>query len=270
MTHYLKNLIVLSSLALAQAAYAQAVTQDDVLTASVLVGWQMDNGHRMAALRLDLAPDWKTYWRAPGESGIPPQFDWTGSSNIAAVRLHWPKPVVFHLNDMQSIGYHSTLVLPLELVLKDPSKPARLVGTADLGICKDICMPAHVVLDADLSGAGASDPAIEAALAALPIQAKAAGVQDVSCDVSPIADGIALTARIQMPPLNGTEVVVFEPADPLIWVATAQAQWEGRVLVARTEMVAPSGAAFALDRSALRITVIDTDQSVEILGCPAP
>ena len=70
------------------------------------LGWQMQNGHHMAGLSLQLAPDWKTYWRAPGEAGIPPLFDWSGSTNVQSVRVHWPSPVVFHLNGMQTIGYH--------------------------------------------------------------------------------------------------------------------------------------------------------------------
>ena len=63
---------------------------DEVVSASVLTGWRMENGHHMAALRITLAPGWKTYWRAPGEAGIPPRFDWTGSDNLSAVTVHWP------------------------------------------------------------------------------------------------------------------------------------------------------------------------------------
>ena len=53
-----------------------AQSQDEVLDGALVSGWQMPNGHRMAALHLRLAPHWKTYWRAPGDAGIPPQFNW--------------------------------------------------------------------------------------------------------------------------------------------------------------------------------------------------
>ncbi len=262
--------VVLAVPLAARPVLAQSATQGEVLQAQFLNGWQMENGHRMAALQLELAPEWKTYWRAPGESGIPPQFDWSGSRNVASVRLHWPNPAVFHLNGMQSIGYHDRLVLPLEVILQDPSKPAHLQARIDLGICKDVCMPANLLLEADLDGAGASDPLIAAALAAQPVGAKTAKVQSISCEVTPIADGLALTARIAMPALSGSETVVFEPADPKIWVASAKAWWDEGVLVATTEMVSGSGGPFALDRSNLRVTVIDKDSAVEVIGCPAP
>jgi DsbC/DsbD-like thiol-disulfide interchange protein len=262
--------IVLAVPLTARPVLAQSATQAEVLQAQFLDGWQMDNGHRMAALQLELAPEWKTYWRAPGESGIPPQFDWSGSRNVASVRMHWPNPSVFHLNGMQSIGYHDRLVLPLEVIVQDPSQPVHLQARIDLGICKDICMPANLLLEADFDGAGASDPLIVAALNAQPVGAKAAKVLGISCEVTPIADGLALTARIAMPALSGSETVVFEPADPQIWVASSKAWWEGSVLVATTEMVSGAGGPFALDRSNLRVTVIDKVTSVEVIGCPAP
>ena len=88
----------------ALAPPALAMTQDEVLTATLLPGWRMENGHQMAGLSLTLSPGWKTYWRSPGEAGIPPLFDWSGSDNIASVRLHWPSPSVFHTNGMHMAG----------------------------------------------------------------------------------------------------------------------------------------------------------------------
>ncbi|MFY8145805.1 MAG: protein-disulfide reductase DsbD domain-containing protein, partial [Rhodobacter sp.] len=69
---------------------ARAMTQDDLLSAEVLPGWRTEQGTHMAALRLTLAPGWKTYWRSPGDAGIPPLFNWSGSQNLSGVRVHWP------------------------------------------------------------------------------------------------------------------------------------------------------------------------------------
>ena len=84
------------------AAPALATTQDDVLSAQLRPGWQMENGGHMAAVELQLAPGWKTYWRSPGDAGIPPTFDWSGSDNVRSVRIHWPAPLVFDANGMQT------------------------------------------------------------------------------------------------------------------------------------------------------------------------
>lgn len=221
----------------------------------------------MSGLSLALAPGWKTYWRSPGEAGIPPQFDWAGSQNVKSVRVHWPSPVVFHTNGMQTVGYKDDVVLPLEVIAVDPSKPVHLAARVDVGICKDICMPAMVEVSADLPAQGGQDAGIRASLQARP---ESGNRFAATCVVEPIADGLRLTATLQMRARGGEETVVFEPADPSIWVAEAVTARKAGVLTSVTELVASSGAPFALDRSGLRMTVLADGRAVEILGCPAP
>ncbi|MDB5658215.1 MAG: hypothetical protein JWS10_830 [Cypionkella sp.] len=228
----------------------------------------MENGHHMAGLQLQLAPDWKTYWRSPGDAGIPPLFNWSGSVNVKSVRVHWPSPVVFHTNGMQTIGYHEGVVLPLEVVPLDPSKPVELRAGVDLGVCNQICMPAVVQLSAVL-GPGSPDASIKAALKAQPIGAKAAGLRAISCEVQPIADGLRLTAVLDLPK-RGAETVVVETSDAKVWVGEAESTRVGRRLTAAVDLVAGSGAPFALDRSGVTVTVLGAGGSVEIAGCPAP
>jgi DsbC/DsbD-like thiol-disulfide interchange protein len=252
------------------AAPVHATTQDDVLAATLRSGWQMDSGAHMAAVDLQLAPGWKTYWRSPGEAGIPPSFDWSGSQNVKSVRLHWPAPEVFHTNGMQTIGYHDQLLLPVEVVPLDPSKPVHLAVRVDLGVCDDICMPASLDLTSDLSAPGAPDPAINAALSQGAASAVEAGVTGVSCTVDPIKDGLRVTARVRLPDPGRAETVAFETRDPQVWVAEAVTQREGGDLVSMTELVAPSGAPFALDRSGVTLTILTSGGAVEVRGCPAP
>ncbi len=249
---------------------ALATTQDEVLQARMRPGWQIGEGRQMAAVQFDLAPGWKTYWRSPGDAGIPPQFDWSGSENLKSVDLLWPSPVVFHTNGMQTIGYHGQLVLPIEVQALDPSKPVRLSARIELGICDDICMPATVRLTAEIAAPGAPDAAIKAALRERPVPGSAAGLGGISCDVAPIADGLQLTARMALPALGGAETVAFETADPSVWVAEAVSERRGGELVAVTELVPPSGQPFSLDRSGVTVTVIADSGAVEIAGCPAP
>jgi DsbC/DsbD-like thiol-disulfide interchange protein len=256
------------ALAFCAATSALATTQDEVLQADLLPGWQMQNGHHMAGLRLQLAPDWKTYWRSPGEAGIPPLFNWSGSVNVKSVLVHWPSPVVFHTNGMQTIGYHEGVVLPLEVVPLDASKPVELRAGVDLGVCNQICMPAAVQLAAVLD-AGGPDAAINSALQAQPVGGKAAGLRAISCEVSPIADGLQLTAVLDLPQ-RGAETVVFETADAGVWVGEAKSMRAGGRLTAVADLVASSGAPFALDRSGVVVTVLGAGGSVEIAGCPAP
>lgn len=251
------------------AASAEALSQDQILSASLLPGWQTGKGNRMAALQLDLAPHWKTYWRSPGDSGIPPEFDWTGSTNLRAVHVHWPVPEVFHLNGMRSIGYLDRLVLPIEIVPLDPALPVQLQARVDLGVCNKICMPAAVTLAATLDGPGAKDATIAAALADQPVTGSEAGLVRIACAVEPTTDGLRVTATMDLPAGSGEETVIFEPGRPGIWTSEAQAARQGGRLVAVGEMGASSGQPFALDRSALTVTVLSRGRGVEIAGCPA-
>lgn len=248
---------------------AQAMTQDDVVSARLLSGWQTETGTHMAALDLTLAPGWKTYWRAPGEAGIPPSFDFSASTNLKSVRLHWPRPVVFDINSMQTIGYHDHLVLPIEVTPLDATKPVTLRTTVELGVCNDICLPATLTLDSDLSGSGNSAP-IRSALADMPKTAKSAGLTGIGCSVEPIADGMRVTADIGLPDQGGPEVVVFETATSGVWVSQSTSARSGARLTATSDFVPPEGAPFALDRSNLTVTVIAANSAVEIQGCPAP
>jgi len=263
---FISGLFMLAT-ATAALAGSDEVSPGDVADFTVLPGWRTDSGTYMTALRITLAPGWKTYWRAPGEAGIPPQFDWAGSKNLAAVSFHWPTPDVFYQNGMRTVGYKRELILPIELSPKQPGQDIALRARIALGVCRDICMPVSVRVSADLTGSGAVDGRIRGALNDRPDTMREAGLRDIDCTIEPIADGLRLTANIDMPRLGPDEVAVFELPDQSIWVSEAEANRRGRILTAVTEMVPPGNAPFMLDRSKLRITVLGAGRAVDIMGC---
>jgi hypothetical protein len=91
-----------------------------------------------------------------------------------------------------------------------------------------------------------------------------------TCRIDPIADGLRLHANLATPPLGPDETVVFETNDPRVWVAESQTIRQGGILTSTTDLVPPSGAPFALDRSAVIVTVLAQGQAVEYRGCAAP
>jgi DsbC/DsbD-like thiol-disulfide interchange protein len=258
------------ALAPAAPAPAEALRTSDILQARILPGWQEPDGRRFAGLELTLAPEWKTYWRSPGDAGIPPLFDWSASENLGALRIHWPRPHVFWQNGMRSVGYAERVVLPLELTPRDPDRPVHLRAGVDLGVCRDICVPAAIGIDSAIAGPGAPDGAIAAALRAVPMTGRAAGLASIGCTVAPTADGLRLTATLDLPPTGGDETVVIEPGRAAVWVSEATVHRDGGLLVAEADLVAESGQPFALDRSRVTVTVLGRDRAVEIAGCPAP
>lgn len=234
-------------------------------------GWQTENGTRIAGIELRLAPGWKTYWRSPGEAGIPPVFDWSASENLADVRIMWPRPEIFVLNGMRTLGYKDSVVLPVELTPVDPARPVLLRATVEMGVCRDVCLPADLTLDADLpAGSGQADAVIRAAIAAQPKSARQAGLSRLNCRVEPVRDGLRVTASMDLGPMGGgEETVVLEPDDRTIWVSAAAVSRNGRHLSATSDLVAPSGQPFALNRAGLTVTVIGSGGAAEQRGCPA-
>ncbi len=99
-------------------------------------------GHKyMAGLHIKMLKKWKTYWRQPGDAGIPPHFDWKGSDNIKSVKVLWPAPIRIVDPYVTTIGYDSEVVFPVVFEAKDESKPIKAKLTFVYGVCKDVCIP---------------------------------------------------------------------------------------------------------------------------------
>ncbi|MGR3660012.1 MAG: protein-disulfide reductase DsbD domain-containing protein [Paracoccaceae bacterium] len=268
----IQNILAVLALAvLPVTVWAQnTVSIDDVAQIEILPGWQTEDGRHMAAIHIQLLPGWKTYWRAPGESGIPPRFDWSGSRNLQSVRFMWPTPEVFYLNGTRTIGYQGDVVIPMELTRNNPGKGSiKLRGEMELGVCKDVCIPVSASFKADLGMATTPDPTIRASLRNRPATAKEAGVGRVTCKIEPISDGLRLTAQIEIARMGAKEVAVVELSDQTIWISQATSERKGRYLVAVAEMVPPSGTPFLLNRSDVRFTIFGDRGAVDIRGCTA-
>ena len=254
-----RTLSLIAVLGLTLTAAPVAAQGNDVAQVTVLPGWVTPQGTHMAALRIDLAPGWKTYWRSPGDAGIPPLITVTGGG-VDRVQYHWPTPHVFDQNGMRSIGYHDTLVLPVEV---SGHGSLRLTGSLDIGVCQDICVPAQLAFDAPLTD-GPRDPVIVGALLDQP-QAEGRA----TCRVTPTAQGLLLDATLSLPPTGDAEAVVIEAGDPQIWVSEPQIRRQGNTLTAQAQMVRGAGDAFALNRSTMRFTVLGQDRAFEVRGCTA-
>jgi DsbC/DsbD-like thiol-disulfide interchange protein len=266
---------LLAALALAFATLVAAAPAPRAETAAVtfLPGWRQPDGSRMAALEIRLQPGWHTYWRAPGANGIPPQFDWSGSSNLRAVRIEWPKPIVFDTYGMRTIGYRERLVLPILLSPETPDAPVDLQLALFFGICNDICIPANarIVHRIEPGTATAGRESIEAALATRAHSAAEAGVTGTICTIRPEGDALAVTATVSFaaaPPRD--QIAVLEAADPNLWIGEPVAETNGRTVTAAARIEHYGEGGLVLDRSSLRLTLLDDTRAIDIRGCPAP
>lgn len=155
----------------------------------------------LAGIEITLDQGFKTYWRNPGDSGLPPRFDWSGSENVAGTEVRFPAP--YRHMDAAGVAYvyGKKVVLPVLIKAKDARKPVKLVLSAEYGVCKDICIPAHANLTLDLIQDGPDRDAIEAALAKVP-RPQALGAQaDLSVvSVEPvIQDKPAFSVTVRAP-----------------------------------------------------------------------
>jgi DsbC/DsbD-like thiol-disulfide interchange protein len=102
------------------------------------------SGEHHAGIAIRLAAGFKTYWRHPGDSGVPPLFNFEGSDNLKQAIVHYPAPKRFSDGaGGTSLGYSvRELLLPMTIVAVDASKPVQLKLKADYAICEKICVPA--------------------------------------------------------------------------------------------------------------------------------
>ena len=122
-----------------------------------------------AGIELRLAPGWKTYWRYPGDSGIPPRFDFAKSRNVKSVTVRWPAPQRLADESGTSIGYKHDVIFPLDVVPEDRGKPVTLSLAIDYGVCEKICVPVDAKAELTITGKPtAQDARIAAADARVP------------------------------------------------------------------------------------------------------
>lgn len=134
-----------------------------------------------AGVELALQPDWKTYWRMPGDSGgLAPMFSFEGSRNLADAVVHYPAPQRLADPAGTSIGYKGSVVFPIAVTALDRSQPVELAVKIEYGICREICVPAEAALALTLP-ADAVPPApdgLQKALVRVPVPAAAKRPRD--------------------------------------------------------------------------------------------
>jgi DsbC/DsbD-like thiol-disulfide interchange protein len=135
----------------------------------LVAGNPASDGAMRAGVELNLAPGWKTYWRYPGDSGVPPRFDFGNSENVKSIAIQWPAPHRFSDEGGFTIGYKQGVIFPLRVVPQDKTKPVVLRLKLDYAVCEKLCVPAEGKAELPLTGAPSSlDAALAAAEAAVP------------------------------------------------------------------------------------------------------
>jgi DsbC/DsbD-like thiol-disulfide interchange protein len=167
-----------------------------------------------AAIQLRMDPGWKTYWRNPGDSGVPPTFDWSGSKNLKRAEVLYPAPHRFADANGTAIGYGGEVIFPVRITPENAGEPVDLSVSFEYGLCKDLCIPnsatLNVVLPPNL-GQG-DDALIETALADVPQPATTDALPRIASVTANLAPKPGLEIEALFPEgASGTDLFIDNP-----------------------------------------------------------
>lgn len=255
----------IGSVALALAGFVGPALAADAFSTDWATGSKSEArlvaaGGRLAGFEIRLAPGAITYWRDPGDDGVPPTFDFAGSDNVAKVEPVFPAPKRIKESDgSEAFGYDGGVVFPLLIEPSDPSKPVTLKLHANFAVCEKICLPAEARLTLTLPGAGSPYEApVKTALAAAPRPVEPKMLGDLTAEEG----GWRLCAPAEAGPAR--DLFVEPPAG--WWVSVSPAPGEaGRDCFRLTVHDKPKDAALP---AALRLTLTGGAGPVETRLAP--
>jgi DsbC/DsbD-like thiol-disulfide interchange protein len=270
LSRFVTFLVLLTLPALPQEASAQdASTWAQGHASRVrLVGGGNAAASLLAGVQIELEAGFKTYWRTPGEAGLPPAFDWSKSVNVESAEVLWPAPARFEDPGGIVYGYQGSVLLPVRVRPQDPSKPVGLALTIDYGVCKDICIPAQAELSLKLpkSALPAVRSALDNAVARVPRAQplKAEGELSIVSAEPTTADGQPRLAVAVRAPAATSPSLFVEPPENWFLLAPAQSTGKGSEPGTRTFLVEvlerPMAASGPVE---LRFTLVAGDKAIE-------
>jgi DsbC/DsbD-like thiol-disulfide interchange protein len=258
------------------AADASSWNEDAHSAVRLVAGDQPSGGMLRAGVEVRLAGGWKTYWRYPGDSGVPPEFDFSKSENVKSVSVLWPAPHRFTYDGGASIGYKGDVIFPVHVIADDPARPATLRLTITYAVCEKLCVPSRGETGLVLASApSAHEQQLAAAEAKTP---KPAGLGDMTDGTAPL--GIAAVQLMSRQPHSQVVVDVAAPdAAPLdLFAEGPSADWA--LPLPEPIPGAPAGYrrfAFDLDGmppgvdgagAPLRFTLVSGENAVEVTAVP--
>jgi DsbC/DsbD-like thiol-disulfide interchange protein len=134
--------LALSVPALAQEAAVSPWSPSTHSSIRLIAGATAASGKQRIGVEITMSPGYKTYWRSPGDAGVPPVFDWSGSLNVGGLDVRWPAPERFEDGNGYSVGYVGEVVVPVSVQPVDPAQPVMVVLKLDYAVCEKMCIPA--------------------------------------------------------------------------------------------------------------------------------
>jgi len=153
MNRFLSLVVIVALLLLPDSVPALGATAEDHPVQAELVpetAWVRPGAPFTVALRLRMEPHWHTYWRYPGDVGLPTKIDWDLPPGFEAGSIQWPHPQQIPFSGLINLGYEDEVMLLTEITPSEsvePGQSVRLGAEVSWLVCKEACIPG----DADLS-----------------------------------------------------------------------------------------------------------------------
>ncbi len=220
-------------------------------------------------LELQLANGWHTYWRSPGEAGLPPQLDWsrsqTDTDNLQSATLLYPAPHRYTAYGLETIGYRDHVLFPIDAVLRHAGQALKADVAVDLLICGSLCVPKHFDLTLAVPS-GSAETSVEAELLhqareQVPADSATSGLllKGVSSDGKSLT--FAITSRDPM-----TQPDIFLENDKNIGFGAPEITLEASGFAASLKVkptdALPSGVTLA--KLPLTLTIVNGEHATEI------
>lgn len=237
--------------------------------ARLIAGTKTDDVALRAGVEIKLDAGWKTYWRYPGDSGVPPRFDFSGSDNVANVKVLWPAPHRLADESGTSIGYKDGVIFPLRVTPKQAGKPVRLKLKLEYAVCEKLCVPAEAKSEVTLTGTGASDARLAAVEACVPKPGEVGDGKPLSIRVLRRVSGAAKPlVMVEVAAPDGADVQLFVEGPTPDWALPVPTPAQGAPAGTRQfgfELDGlPPGADPASKSLTLTLTAVAGDQAIEV------
>ncbi len=239
-----------------------------LVIAKITDGWIEKDQKLIFGLKIDLNKNWKTYWRLPGNAGLKPLFTFDKSENVLAAKIIWPSPIIFGEENLSSIGYKDSVLLPLEVTPIDTSKPIKLEIQANIGLCEDVCIPVTLNVSYFATpGQNQENYEILGAILSEPIKSDDIGFQPPQCIIKNGELIMEFNEKNVKTGIENIELFVIEVGSSVFYINSKKAYvFDDRITVSTKNSV-ETELPGVISRETIKTTIIGSNQSIEFVGC---
>lgn len=250
------------------ASAGSAFSAEGVDNIQFIEGWRGADGKHYSGIHIDLKDGWKTYWRSPQGSGIPPVFTVNRDGDITDVEIVFPKPNLYEEFGEEVLAYTGSVTFPVIFDIKDGTDVAVLDSKFSFAVCSDVCIPLSFTMKSLLpAGTSTGVSTIKAALKAGPTKASTVGLKRHNCTVDANGKSFEISSEYNWPFGQEPQKVVIEYPNDAFWVQPAEVVITGNSLSVTTVVKNYGSQISFLERNAITTSVLIENHIFEFAGC---